>query len=119
MYPCSLVTWLLQVSPFCDGIGIMDNSLVYEIKLISWVVVCVTKFWCNLVIEQLDNVFDLQPAPKIYAVRYLCIKIRHVIFPTVIQCTITSFSHPVTDDKTIKLDQLVNFWDFKIMAVEA
>ena len=68
MPPCSLVTRLLQVSPFFDGIDVMDDSLVDEIKLISWVVVCVTAFWCILVISKLHNAFDLQLAPKIYAV---------------------------------------------------
>ena len=97
----------------------MDNSLVDEIKLISWVVVCVTTLWCILVIAQLDNAFGLQPAPTIYAVRDLFIKIRPVTLSSAIQCTISSSSHPVTDDNTIKIDQLVNCWDFKVMDVGA
>ena len=47
----------------------MEYSLVDEIKLIIWVVVCVAAFWCILVISQLHNTFDLQPGLKIYAVQ--------------------------------------------------
>ena len=97
----------------------MDDSLVDKIKLIIWVVVCFTVFRCILVIAQLDNVFDLKPAPNIYAVRDLFIKIRLVVLPHAIQCTIASSSHPITDNNTIKLYQIANFWDFKVMDVGA
>ena len=97
----------------------MDDSIVDEIKLISWVVVCATAFWYILVIVQLRNVFDLQTSPKIYAARYLFIKKGPFIFPSAIKCTIDFSSHPVTDDNTIKLDQIVNCWDFKVIAIGA
>ena len=119
MSPCSLDNLLLQVSPFCECIDIMDDSLVDKIKLISWVMVCVAAFQCILVIAQLDDAFDLQPAPNIYAVWYFIIKIRPIILPSAIQFTIASSYHPITDNNTIKLDQLVNFWDFKVMDLGA
>ena len=103
----------------CDGIDSMDNIHVDETKIIIWVVVCVTVFWYILVIVQIHNTFDLQPASNIYADWYLFIKTRPVIFPSDIQCAIASSYHPVTDDNTIKLDQLVNCWDFKVIAVGA
>ena len=104
MYPCIIVTWLLQFSLIFDGIDVMDDSILDEIKLIRWVVVCVTAFWCILVIAQLHNVFDLQPAPNIYAVWYFLIKIRPFISPPAIKCTIASYYHPVTDNNIMKLD---------------
>ena len=67
---CSLVTWLLQVSPFYDSIYVVDDILADEIKFIIWVKVCVTVFRWILVIAQLHNAFYLQPAPKIYTVWY-------------------------------------------------
>ena len=68
MYLCIIVTWLLQFSLIFDGIDVMDDSILDEIKLIRWVVVCVTAFWCILVITQLYKTFDLLPAPKLYSV---------------------------------------------------
>ena len=97
----------------------MDDIHVDETKLIIWVVVCVTAFRCILVIIQLHNAFDLQTKSNIYADRYLFIKTRTVIFTSTIQCAIASSYHPVTDDNTIKLDQLVNCSYFKVIAVGA
>ena len=94
----------------------MDGSIVEKIKFMSLVVVCVTAFLCILVIAQLDNAFDLQPEPESYSVQYLFIKTRPVIFSSEIKCTTTSSSHPVTDDNIIKLDQLVNCWEFTVTA---